>query len=151
MKKPLVILDGEKTTHDELQAIRAEDIESVSVLKGKAAIDGYQDEGRDGVILITTKNSTEKRDPVHYRGDSLVISRPLKDSKTVIAETLLNRLNSSVGRVQINDSSSLQFNDRTVRLKGEGISGNRPLIIIGAEKMPKDFELSSLNPDEIKS
>lgn len=150
-KKPLVMLDGKKITHDELQTIRAEDIESVSVLKGKAAIDGYKDEGLDGVILITTKSSTGKREPVHSRGDSLIISHALNDSKKVTAETLMNRLNSSVARVQINDSSSLQFNDRTVRLKRHDISGDRPLIVIGAEKMPKDFKLSSLNHEEIES
>ena len=150
-KKTLVLLDGEKITHDELQAIPAEDIESVSVLKGKAAIDGYQDEELDGVILITTKNSTGKREPVHYQADSMIVSHAFKDSKTVTSEALTNRLNSSVGRVQINDSSSLQFNDKTVELKGEDTSGNRPLIIVGTEKMPKDFELNSLNPKEIES
>jgi TonB-dependent SusC/RagA subfamily outer membrane receptor len=54
-KKPLYIVDGKEATESELRAIKANDIESISVLKDKAAIDKYGAKAVDGVIVIETK------------------------------------------------------------------------------------------------
>lgn len=62
--KPLYVLDGvklatqTKENADELsiEDIDPSDIESVNVLKGELATQKYGDEGKNGVIIITTKD-----------------------------------------------------------------------------------------------
>ena len=55
-KSPLIFFDGEKYTGD-MGDIDPENIQSIDVLKDASAIETYGDEGKDGVILITTKSS----------------------------------------------------------------------------------------------
>ncbi|CAM3589240.1 M56 family metallopeptidase [Sphingobacterium prati] len=59
---PLFVLDGEVIDKKELDAIAPEQIESISVLKDKAATTVYGDKGKNGVVLVTTKrgNNTGK-------------------------------------------------------------------------------------------
>lgn len=58
---PIIVIDGVPYTNKRLNDIPAEDIESMSVLKGATASALYGFRGRDGAILITTKNgSTEQ-------------------------------------------------------------------------------------------
>ena len=56
--KPLMILDGKKTDSAVLQIMDPNLIESVNVLKNEAATALYGDEGRNGVVMINTKEST---------------------------------------------------------------------------------------------
>jgi hypothetical protein len=51
----LFILDSKEITKEKLSHIDANAIESVSVLKNQAATDVYNDKGKKGVIIITTK------------------------------------------------------------------------------------------------
>ena len=55
-KSPLIFLDGEKYTGD-MGDIDPENIQSIDVLKDASAIEAYGEEGKEGVILITTKSS----------------------------------------------------------------------------------------------
>jgi|GEM_PF-753918 len=52
---PLYIMDGKKITAEEMKAISAGDIESISVLKDKSGIEKYGTAGKNGVVLITSK------------------------------------------------------------------------------------------------
>ena len=52
---PLFIIDGVKTTQSNLDKLDPDKIESINVLKGDAATRQYGDEGKNGVVLITTK------------------------------------------------------------------------------------------------
>lgn len=72
-KNPLVIVDGKKITHDEFQEIKPENIKSVSVLKNKSAVDVYGEEGKDGVILITTKKNVIIRSHDNVNLDEVLI------------------------------------------------------------------------------
>ncbi len=54
--KALIIIDGKKTDID-VSILDPQKVESVSVLKGEQARDAYGREGRNGVIIITTKKS----------------------------------------------------------------------------------------------
>ena len=54
--KPLYIVDGVKM--EDISGIEPDQIESVSVLKAKTARSFYGDEGKNGVVLITTKKQT---------------------------------------------------------------------------------------------
>ncbi|MDR2915227.1 MAG: TonB-dependent receptor plug domain-containing protein [Tannerella sp.] len=63
----LVIIDGVKEK-DGLKTLKPENIESISVLKNQASIKHYGEEGRNGVILVTTKKSPfGKADTVHQK------------------------------------------------------------------------------------
>lgn len=67
LPQPLFVIDGvkkvisqepgeKKQDLDAALNISPSDIESISVLKGQDAIDKYGEEGKNGVILITTKS-----------------------------------------------------------------------------------------------
>jgi len=67
LPQPLFVIDGvkkvisqepgeKKKDLDAALNISPSDIESISVLKGQDAIDKYGEEGKNGVILITTKS-----------------------------------------------------------------------------------------------
>ena len=56
LENPLVIIDGKRSSMEELQTLDPQTIDHISVLKDKASIDVYGEEGMNGVILITTKN-----------------------------------------------------------------------------------------------
>ena len=57
IKKPLVIVDGKRVNIDDFKKMDPDFIASVTVLKDQAAVDLYGEEGRDGVMLITTKKT----------------------------------------------------------------------------------------------
>jgi len=54
--EPLVIIDGMPSTTAALGKMSPDRIASVQVVKSQAALDQYGESGRNGVILVTTKN-----------------------------------------------------------------------------------------------
>ena len=56
--KPLIYIDEKKSNKQQLSNLKPEDIQSMSVLKNEKAIKAYGEEGKNGVILITTKSAT---------------------------------------------------------------------------------------------
>lgn len=63
-EKPLLVIDGVAYANKTLTDIAAEDIESMSVLKGATASALYGYRGASGAILITTKNGSTKEDGI---------------------------------------------------------------------------------------
>jgi TonB family protein len=63
-KKPLIYVDGIKSNEESMKAINSENIASVHVYKSDKAVERYGEDGRDGVVEITTKGiigaATEK-------------------------------------------------------------------------------------------
>ncbi len=55
----LYIVDGKKISREELNKLSTDQIKSVTVLKGKMAVEKYGDEAKDGVLLISTKESND--------------------------------------------------------------------------------------------
>ena len=53
--KPLLIIDGNKVPYEQIGKMDASTIESISILKDSEAVKLYESEGKNGVILITTK------------------------------------------------------------------------------------------------
>ncbi len=51
----LFAIDGKISTNEKANTVDPKSIESINVLKGKAAIEKYGDKGKNGVIEITTK------------------------------------------------------------------------------------------------
>lgn len=70
--KPLIIVDDVKMNDEfDLNSIKPEDIESISVLKNESALSTYGNEGKNGVIIIKTKPS--------YKG-SIHVSKAVQPS-----------------------------------------------------------------------
>jgi TonB-dependent SusC/RagA subfamily outer membrane receptor len=51
----LYVIDGKTASKEEMSKLPPDEIENISVLKGKSALKIYGDKGKDGVILITTR------------------------------------------------------------------------------------------------
>jgi TonB-dependent SusC/RagA subfamily outer membrane receptor len=54
----MVIIDGAKSTSEALTKLDRASILKVEILKGAAAAAAYGDDGRGGVIIVTTKTSS---------------------------------------------------------------------------------------------
>jgi TonB family protein len=54
---PLYILDGKELSNEEIKTIEPNTIESINVLKNASATAIYGEKAKNGVIMITTKNS----------------------------------------------------------------------------------------------
>jgi bla regulator protein blaR1 len=54
----LFILDDVEISSDKLSSIKSEDIESINVLKEKSALESYGEKGKNGVVIITSKNKS---------------------------------------------------------------------------------------------
>ncbi|MFB9054590.1 M56 family metallopeptidase [Formosa undariae] len=52
---PLIIVDGNEMSEEDMNKINPDTIDNMNVLKGKSATVIYGDKGKDGVIIITTK------------------------------------------------------------------------------------------------
>ncbi len=64
---PLYVVDGKEV--NSLTMINPEDIESISVLKGKSSTALYGPRGANGVIVVTTKNNKLKLQPLDLKTD----------------------------------------------------------------------------------
>ncbi|MBR6180941.1 MAG: TonB family protein [Prevotella sp.] len=62
LENPLVLIDGKRSSMEEMQSLDPKTIDHIDVLKDKASIDLYGEEGKNGVILITTKNAVSSGD-----------------------------------------------------------------------------------------
>ena len=61
-EKPLIIIDGvEQIKDDAIDKLNPNIIESISVLKDESSVKLYGERGKDGVIMITTKNASTKK------------------------------------------------------------------------------------------
>ncbi|TVZ60363.1 beta-lactamase regulating signal transducer with metallopeptidase domain [Flavobacteriaceae bacterium MAR_2010_105] len=54
-KEPLYILNGKEITKKEMDEVNPDNIDKVEVFKGDKATEKYGDKGKNGVVLITTK------------------------------------------------------------------------------------------------
>lgn len=59
-EKPLIVIDGEEKSYDDLSVISPDSILSVNVLKTNAAQEKYGDKGTNGVIIIKTIKSKKE-------------------------------------------------------------------------------------------
>ncbi len=54
-EKPLIFIDGKESTHEAMEELGPDKIQSMNVLKGEGAIKEYGNRAKNGVIKITTK------------------------------------------------------------------------------------------------
>jgi hypothetical protein len=70
-ENPLIVIDGIKYLRSDstnaLQKLDPVKIKEIKVLRGQEAIDLYGEEGKSGVILVTTKTNTANK-PLFFIG-----------------------------------------------------------------------------------
>ncbi|WP_235296192.1 TonB family protein [Portibacter marinus] len=69
----LMILNGEKSKADIISKLDPTEIESINVMKGQVAMEIYGEEGKYGVVQITTKDHTVTEDQVDQEMDNPII------------------------------------------------------------------------------
>ncbi len=62
-ESPLFILNGKELSQDEINKIDSRNIETVSVMKGKKAIEIFGEKAINGVVMITLKTGTQLNKP----------------------------------------------------------------------------------------
>lgn len=60
----LIVVDGIEVSPESFSKMSAEDINSMTVLKGNSAVELYGDKGRKGVIVVETKAGSVKAKPL---------------------------------------------------------------------------------------
>ncbi|WP_282135543.1 M56 family metallopeptidase [Seonamhaeicola maritimus] len=86
-KDPLFIVDGKEVDKDKIEGIDSDKIKTVFVLKGEQATEKYGDKGKDGVIIITTKDK-DKSPPVLKLSGKARYFIDGKESKENVLESL---------------------------------------------------------------
>jgi TonB-linked SusC/RagA family outer membrane protein len=74
-KDPLILIDSNESTAQELSRMQPDDIASFSIMKDATATALYGSRGANGVILVTTKEGTEGKARVNIRYEE-ALSRP---------------------------------------------------------------------------
>ena len=72
VKKPLLIVDGQRVGEEEVQALSPEHIDHITVLREASAVSVYGDEAKDGAVVIDRKknDSTKVRTVVQAIADA---------------------------------------------------------------------------------
>ena len=133
---PLILVDGKKITHDEMNKISPNTIESVNVLKDPAATEKYGEEGKNGVILIKLKQVK----PLFV----------IDDKKMPDIEL------SKINPMDIASMNVLKDEVATAKYGDEGKNGvvelkMKPLYVLDGKIMPKDFGIAKLEAASIES
>ena len=143
---PLYIVDGKPAA--EIESIEPENIESISVLKDAQAKILYGDKGKNGVIIISTKDAAKVKmddavvlvDGVPYDGDIKDIDPETIESMEVLKGENATRI---YGVAAKNGAIS-------IKLKGSAdFNGKSPLIFLDGEKYTGD--MGDIEPENIQS
>lgn len=94
--KPLIILNGDVISYEEMETLDPEFIQSVFVLKDDKAIKGYGEKGKNGVIIVDTKESKKKSEnwKMGYSVHSLEqdnITEPMADPIYIVDGSLMGK------------------------------------------------------------
>jgi len=109
--KPLVIVDGKESLHG-MNSVNVSDIHTIQVLKDASATAIYGDKGKEGVILITTKEYAAS-----HKNEMSVRKDEIKSTDS--------------------DEKKLTNKNLEVRIAGYGtLNGAKPLIIVDGKESP---------------
>ncbi|WP_346855682.1 carboxypeptidase-like regulatory domain-containing protein [uncultured Draconibacterium sp.] len=143
---PLYVVDGKISKSIEYLAPDA--IESISVLKDESASSLYGEKGKNGVIIITTKEAAKEKmrnaivilDGKKYEGDVSDIDPENIEKMEVLKNESATKLygpEAKDGAIIITSKNKLNFGDKS------------PLIFIDGVKSTKD--MNDIDPDQIQS
>ncbi|SEP97076.1 M56 family metallopeptidase [Neolewinella agarilytica] len=106
--EPLIFLDGKQVMPGVMETLDPDDIKSVNVLKGEAAMAKHGDAGKNGVVYIVTKANADKatNTPINPSGSDVRIEF-LKPGEvnlegTVEAKDFMETVETAIGFGQLN-------------------------------------------------
>ncbi|MEN9686032.1 MAG: hypothetical protein RLZZ28_1818 [Bacteroidota bacterium] len=149
ISKLLVILDGKKTDNQVLQSLDPNQIQSINILKSANAIVKYGEEGKDGVIEVSTKTNVKVKttavtltDFQHNQNNNVQVQTKLATTQSV------NVQNVSAFSQNTNDQKDEGkiIVDSVIRVKGKPLNP-QPLVLVDGIKA----SMNSVTPDKIKS
>jgi len=147
---PLIIIDGEEPSPTSLKNLVPEQIESISVLKDGSATSVYGEKGKNGVILITTKEKdqtpvvtvNEKNQPfdVSIRGTNF-----LNSSTPLYIIDEIESTENALKELNPNDIESITVlkNERATSVYGE--KAKNGVILITTKKNKETSEKSAVD------
>jgi TonB-linked SusC/RagA family outer membrane protein len=94
-KDPLILIDNNESSADDLSRMQPDDIASFSIMKDASATALYGSRGANGVILVTTKEGSEGKARVNIRYEE-AISRPTNMVKLADPVTYMQLHNEAV-------------------------------------------------------
>ncbi|MDR2773850.1 MAG: TonB-dependent receptor [Tannerella sp.] len=94
-KDPLILIDNNESTTEELSRMQPDDIKSFSIMKDATATALYGSRGANGVILVTTKEGREGKTKVDIRYEE-ALSRPTSMVKLADPITYMKLHNEAV-------------------------------------------------------
>ena len=159
--EPLYILNGEKTTKEIVDLLDKEKIENVKVLKGEDATALYGEEGRNGVVIITTKKTEKAQNTSEKVQKKLSVKTDTATSKAELkTEYKIVKLEYIVGDQDIPAFQRTDLSEKKKHLVGEAYKTNpqiimggpgqpSPLVIIDGKKETAEA-MKALKPVEIK-
>jgi TonB-dependent SusC/RagA subfamily outer membrane receptor len=143
--KPLIIVDG-KEYFQSINAIKPDDISSISVMKDASSTAVYGNKGKNGVILITTKEyaashekQTNKKGEIRVMGYGTIDNGP--KSSIIVDGVESSPVINPNSNVKIDVSKIVDFG---------GLKGAKPLIMVDGEEAPDNF-MKNIVPENIES
>jgi bla regulator protein BlaR1 len=79
--KPLCVINGKVINPNNISSLKPDEIESLTVLKGKAAIEAYGEQGENGVLLIKLKDANS---PKIIKSPTETVKGPWKLGRTEV-------------------------------------------------------------------
>ncbi len=172
--EPLYVVDGVEVTN--IDYLKPETIESISVLKDAETTSIYGDKGKNGVVLVTTKAAAKKGAVQPFEKNSVRISdnkeplyvvdgKPVAhineldpgdiESMTVLkgaeATALYGTVGGKNGVIQVRTKPGTQYKSSpnvSIR-EGKGLGNKKPLFILDGEKY--DGDINNISPGDIFS
>jgi TonB-dependent SusC/RagA subfamily outer membrane receptor len=140
-KDPLYILDGKKITGKGIKDLDPNKIESISVLKDKTALAQYGIEGRNGVILITSKKGDVKE-------VSWTATKTYEDKYDQFPQSSSNSYGQ---RVVVGHKISPNHTFHIKKIKeADQINDFAALVVVDGQIVSRG-EVENIDPDHIKS
>ena len=135
--KALIIVDGKKVDNHFIETLNPNLIESVNILKNEAATNIYGQDGKDGVVLITTKEFSIQEK-----------LKKLQIAQTDIQQEIenLNVIKKDSAKTdRRGDASGIKITDTIINKSGERTS-LPPMILVDGTKVAS---LASVNQSDI--
>ncbi|MGZ2369372.1 M56 family metallopeptidase [Ancylomarina sp. YFZ004] len=178
---PLYILDGVEISKQALDKLDTSAIESMSILKDATSISIYGVKGKNGAILITSKNKvgqkkkSKKIKTIKIKGETknspLYIVDGVETSKQAIDKLDTSSIESmsilkdatsvSVygakgenGVILITSKNKVDKKKKSKKksaIKIKGKTKNSPLVIVNGSLLDQNMNLNDIDPDDIKS
>ena len=138
--KPLLIIDGKESTKD-LSTLSPDNIKSMSVLKGKEAVERYGEKAKGGAILVTTRVTKDAGKPANTSGKTPFSYKP-ETNKSSYSFSTNNQDQSGVKLAYRKDKKKIDLFGKDSKI----------LVIIDGKESTKEMnDASPLDPNDIES